>query len=118
MMDVFALPSYREGLPLTLMEAAAMGKPVVSTYVRGCREVVSDGETGILVPVKDTDALAEAIVSLLQDEGRAREMGQAGRRRAEKLFDERKVFQKVEKEYERLLREKVGTGDNESMTSK
>lgn len=114
-MDVFALPSHREGLPRTLMEASAMAKPVVTSDIRGCREVVKDGETGILVPLKDADALAEAILLLLQDEGRARAMGQAGRRRAEELFDERKVFQRVEAEYERLLRQKLGgrTGEDE-----
>lgn len=108
-MDVFVLPSHREGLPRTLMEAAAMAKPVVATDIRGCREVVKDGETGILVPVKDADALAEAILGLLQDPETAKKMGQAGRRRAEELFDERKVFQRVEAEYDRLLREKFGS---------
>ena len=117
-MDVFVLPSHREGLPRTLMEASAMGKPVVATAIRGCREVVKDGDTGILVPVKDADALAGAILSLLQDDARARAMGLAGRRRAEELFDERKVFQRVEAEYERLLKEKLGRGDNESTRNK
>jgi len=113
-MDVFVLPSYREGLPRTLMEASAMGKPVVATDIRGCREVVKDRDTGILVPVKDADTLAGAILSLLQDDARARAMGLAGRRRAEELFDERRVFQRVEAEYERLLRQKLGRGGNES----
>ena len=117
-MDVFVLPSHREGLPRTLMEASAMGKPVVATAIRGCREVVKDGDTGILVPVKDADALAGAILSLLQDDARARAMGLAGRRRAEELFDERKVFQRVEAEYERLLKENLGRGDNESARNK
>lgn len=117
-MDVFVLPSHREGLPRTLMEASAMGKPVVATDIRGCREVVKDRDTGILVPVKDADALAGAILSLLQDDARARAMGLAGRRRAEELFDERKVFQRVEAEYERLLKEKLGRGDNESTSNK
>lgn len=109
MMDVFVLPSHREGFPRTLMEASAMAKSVVATDIRGCREVVRDGETGILVPVKDADALAEAILGLLQDPETAKKMGQAGRRRAEEFFDERKVFQRVEAEYDRLLREKFGS---------
>lgn len=105
-MDIVTLPSYREGLGVTLMEAAAMGKPTVATDICGCREVVSHGETGLLVPPRDADALARAILELLQDEEKRRTMGEAGRRRAEALFDGRKVFEKVEWTYQRLLRQK------------
>lgn len=107
--DVYVLPSYREGLPRSIIEAMAMGKPVVATNIRGCREAVEDGRTGILVPVRDAQALAEAIIYLLQNEERAQEMGRAGRKRAEELFDERKVFQRVEAEYRQLLTEKCGS---------
>ncbi len=105
-MDVLTLPSYREGMPRLPMEAGAMGKPVVVTNIRGCREVVKDGETGLLVPARDSKALAEAILCLLQNEEVARGMGQAGRKRVEELFDERKVFQRIEAEYQRLLQTK------------
>lgn len=107
-MDILVLPSHREGFPRSPMEAAAMGKPVVATDIRGCREAVANGETGILVPVKDAQALAEAIIYLLQNEEKAQEMGRAGRKRAEELFDERKVFQRIESEYQRLLTKRCG----------
>ncbi|MDP2340171.1 MAG: glycosyltransferase family 4 protein [Deltaproteobacteria bacterium] len=103
-MDVFVLPSHREGFPRSPMEAAAMGRPVVATDIRGCREVVVDGVTGSLVPLKDPRALALSIGALLDDKARAREMGIEGRALAERKFDERLVFEKVAATYERLLR--------------
>ena len=66
--DVFTLPSYREGMPRSIIEAMASGKPVVATNIRGCREEVVSGATGILVPVGDSAALAEAIRSLVSDD--------------------------------------------------
>jgi glycosyltransferase involved in cell wall biosynthesis len=107
LMDVVALPSYgKEGLPRVLMEAAALGKPVVATNVRGCREVVADGETGLLVPVQDSAALAEGLVTVLSDADLARRLGQAGRARAEALFDERLYFRRTHESYQRLLKVK------------
>jgi glycosyltransferase involved in cell wall biosynthesis len=107
LMDVVALPSYgKEGLPRVLMEAAAMGKPVVATDVRGCREVVADGETGLLVPVQDSAALAEGLVTVLSDADLARRLGQAGRVRAEALFDERLYFRRTHESYQQLLKAK------------
>lgn len=105
-MDIVVLPSYREGMPTTLMEAAAMERPVVATDIRGCRDVVREGETGLLVPPRDSEALAAAITSLLSDPERRRQMGLAGRRRAERLFDQRKIFAQVEGVYRQLLRQK------------
>jgi len=92
--DVFALPSYREGMPRSIIEAMAMGKPVVATNIRGCREEVVDGKTGYLVPVKNVEKLALAILNILQDEQVAHKMGREGRIRVEKLFDEEKVLEK------------------------
>jgi glycosyltransferase involved in cell wall biosynthesis len=106
LMDVFVLPSHREGFPRCPMEAAAMGVPCVVTDIRGCREVVEHGRNGLLVPSGDVQALADAIVELLADRGEARRMGQEGRRMALERFDERAVFEKVKAEYARLLREK------------
>ena len=77
--DVFANPSYREGLPRANLEAAAMAVPVVTTDVRGCRETVIDGQTGLLVPARDAVALSVAIETLLDDPDRRRGMGAAGR---------------------------------------
>lgn len=103
LMDVFVLPSWREGMPRTILEAMAAGKPVVATDIRGCREEVVDGVTGLLVPVKDPEALARAIVKILSDGNLAQEMGQAGRKRVEKEFDERLVLERQLKVYNRLV---------------
>lgn len=90
-MDVFCLPSWREGMPRTIIEAMMMGKPVVATNIRGSREEVVPGETGYLVPTRDPQALAEAFLRCAEDRERALSMGAAGRRRALHLYDERKV---------------------------
>lgn len=85
--DIFVLPSYREGLPRTSMEAASMGLPIVTTDVVGCRETVDEGLNGFLVPPKDSLALAEAIERLLKDENLRNEMGKASREKAVNEFD-------------------------------
>jgi glycosyltransferase involved in cell wall biosynthesis len=103
LMDVFVLPSHREGFPRAPMEAAAMRLPCVVTDIRGCRETVEQGRNGLLVPLGNTGALADAIVQLLTNRERARRMGEEGRRMAAERFDERTVFEKVESEYARLL---------------
>lgn len=103
LMDVLVLPSYREGFPRAPMEASAMGVPCVVTDIRGCRDTVDHGVNGLLFAAGDSGALADAINELLADEGRLREMGDAGRSIAEDRFDERKVFDRVLAEYERLL---------------
>lgn len=101
-MDVFVLPSHREGFPRAPMEAAAMELPVVATDIRGCREVVVDGVTGALVGRKNAVALAAAIAMLHSDKGKAHAFGQQGRVLAERKFDQRIVFAKVAATYERL----------------
>ena len=88
---VVCLPSYREGLPRVLVEAAACGRAIVTTDVPGCREVVRDGVNGLLVPVRDAAALAEAIGQLLDDPARRRAMGAAGRVLMEREFSEERV---------------------------
>jgi glycosyltransferase involved in cell wall biosynthesis len=90
-MDLFVLPSHREGLPLAGMEAAAMGLPIVATDVRGCRQVVAPGRNGLLVPVRDAPAIAAAISKLGDDPGLRAEMGAAGRALARTEFDEGRV---------------------------
>ena len=102
-MDVFALPSHREGFPRAPMEAAAMGLPCVLTDIRGCRQVVEPGATGFLVPVRDPAALAGRIHTLVQDEGLRKRMGARARRRAASRFDERDVFDTVVRHYRELL---------------
>lgn len=106
MMDVFVLPSHREGLPRAPMEASAMQVPCVVTDVRGCREVVINGLNGLVVPLLDVEALARAILELLHDHEWAAELGRNGRLLAEERFDERLVFSLIKTEYARLLQEK------------
>jgi len=85
-LDVFVLPSWIEGLPLVVLEAMAQAKPVVATDVGGTGELVVDGETGLLVPPRDVDALVRAVDALLADPQRAAAMGEAGRERVRRLF--------------------------------
>lgn len=90
--DIFTLPSHREGMPRSIIEAMLTGLPVVATDVRGSREEVVDGETGLLVPVCDAEALARALQSIVQDSARRDAMGAAGLARARQLYDERLVI--------------------------
>lgn len=101
--DLAVLPSNREGLPRSAMEAAACGVPVVATDVRGCRQAVEHGRTGLLVPVRDGGALADAIDELAGGAIRRRRMGVAGRAKAEAEFDDRRVVDRTVAVYERLL---------------
>ncbi len=77
--DVFCLPSYREGLPVSILEAMAMELPVVASNIRGCREEVVEGETGFLIPVRDAKALAEKVLVLLRDKEMAQRFGKRAR---------------------------------------
>jgi len=98
--DIFVLPSYREGFPYSIMEASSSGIPVVATNILACAEAVDNGITGILVPVKDSIALNNALTSLLRNSEKAKLMGRNGRKKAEKEFDEKIVFNKLIKEYD------------------
>lgn len=89
--SIYVLPSYREGTPRTVLEAMAMGRPVITTDAPGCRQTVIDGETGFLVPVGDSDALAEKMIDLIRQPARIKEMGEKGRRYAEETYDVQKV---------------------------
>jgi len=88
---VVVLPSYREGLPKVLVEAAAVGRAVVTTDVPGCRDAVTPGVTSLVVPVRDAAALADAITRLLLDSELRQKMGAAGRVLAEQRFDIKQV---------------------------
>jgi glycosyltransferase involved in cell wall biosynthesis len=89
------LPSYREGLPKSLIEAAACALPLVTTDAPGCREVVTHEVNGLLVPVKNAVALANAIKRLHLNPAWARQLGLAARERAIAEFDERIVIEKT-----------------------
>jgi glycosyltransferase involved in cell wall biosynthesis len=102
-MDILVLASRREGFPLTPMEAAAMGVPVVATDIGGCRQVVDDGTTGLLVPVGDPVALAAAIERLAMDPAERQRLGTAARRKAQDSFDQGRCIDITLATYERLL---------------
>ena len=101
-MDLFVLPSWREGFPRAAMEAAATGLPVIATDVRGCRQVVEHDVSGLLVPVRDPAALAEAIRSLGDDAERRKRMGEAAIERTASHFDEDRVVEIVLDTYRRV----------------
>jgi glycosyltransferase involved in cell wall biosynthesis len=100
--DAVVLPSYREGLPKGLIEAAACGLPLVTTDVPGCREVVADGVDGLLVPPRSAGALAQAIARLQDDPALARRLGEAARRKALEHFDESIVIDRTMAVYDEL----------------
>jgi glycosyltransferase involved in cell wall biosynthesis len=103
--DVFAMPSLSEGLGVAALEAMAMARPVVATDAGGLPESVIHGETGLLVPAGDADALAEALMALLSDRQRARAMGEAGRQRALAHFDCAPIVDRVIALYHEVLSE-------------
>ncbi|MCI0563980.1 MAG: glycosyltransferase [Nitrososphaera sp.] len=100
-MDVFVLPSVSEGLPLSILEAMALGKPVVASNVGGISEVVKEGTTGYLVPPKDPEALAEKIRPLLLNSRLADELGNSGRKRVLGSFTLDQMIQEYQSLYER-----------------
>lgn len=97
------LSSYREGLPKVLLEAAPCGRAVITTEVQGCRDAIVSGDTGILVPVRDAEALARAIGELIKDPIRCQAMGIAGRALAEREFDIRQVVAAHLRIYQELI---------------
>ena len=105
--DIFVFPSfYSEGVPRSLLEASAMGKPIIASDIRGCREVIEDGQTGILFRVQDTLALIGAVINLLESPKLAMRIGQAARAHAMANFDERTYFATLTSTYERLAAQK------------
>jgi glycosyltransferase involved in cell wall biosynthesis len=105
---IVVLPSYREGLPKVLLEAAACGKPLVASDVPGCRDVVSSGVNGLLVPVRDVHALAGAINSLLRDSSLRSAMGMAGRENVVRRFSVEHIAGQTVDLYRELLARPVG----------
>ena len=97
------LPSYREGLPKVLVEAAACGRAVITTDVPGCRDAIEPNLTGLLVPVRDSQSLADAIKQLLDNPLLCEHMGQAGRKLAERSFDVREIVEQHIHIYDELL---------------
>nr|MDP9452864.1 glycosyltransferase [Actinomycetota bacterium] len=113
-MDLYVLASHREGYPRSAMEAAAMGLPMVATDIRGCRQVVDHGTTGLLVPRRDAPALADAVATLVADSDLRARMGRAGSQKAHRDFDQQRVIDITLETYRQLLasprRRRAGTG--------
>jgi N,N'-diacetylbacillosaminyl-diphospho-undecaprenol alpha-1,3-N-acetylgalactosaminyltransferase len=102
--DICVLPSYREGLPVTLLEACAMSKPIVATNAYGCRDVVTDTVNGFLVPIKNAQLLSEKIETLLSDKSLRMSMGAKGRELAVSEFDINIVNNKYMQYYDSFLK--------------
>ena len=107
---IAVLPSLREGLPMSLLEAAACARPIVATNVPGCREIARDGANALLVPPNDAAALADAIDRLASDAELRRRFGAAGRRIVEDEFSHLRIGQQVVALYRRLLSQSPGAG--------
>jgi len=101
--DVFVLPSLWEGLPFVLVEAAALGKPIVATAVDGVPEILEDGKTGLLVPPKDPSALADAVIRLLKDKEEARRLGAMARTLVPPRFPLRRMIDQTQNLYLELM---------------
>lgn len=106
--DVAVLPSYGEGLPKFLLEAGASGLALVATDVPGCRSVVDDGLTGLLIPPRDPEALARAMLSLAEDRGPIRRLGQQAQQRVQERFDVSVIEGQIRELYSIFLSEVEG----------
>lgn len=104
--DIFCLPSYREGMPRSIIEAMAAGLPVVATDIRGCREEVLSGQTGLLVPPRESAPLAEALTQLVANPALRETMGAAGHARALQEYDEKIVIERQMIKLQELFNEK------------
>jgi len=105
--NIVCLPSYREGLPKVLLEAASSARAIVTTNVPGCREAVTDGDNGLLVPPRDAVALAAALEKLIADPELRRKMGKRGRERVLAEFSESRVMSETMAIYRQLLEDPV-----------
>jgi glycosyltransferase involved in cell wall biosynthesis len=101
--DVIVLPSYREGLPRSLLEGGAMGRALVATDVSGCRDVVTNGENGLLVARGDAESLAGAMIRLADDSAEIAAFGGRARESVVARFDERKVIVNTLTTYRELM---------------
>jgi len=103
LMDIFTLPSYREGLPRSIKEAMAMNLPVVATNIRGCRNLVIEDQTGILVKPKNIQSLKISLKELIDDVDKCKRFGKAGRKIVVKEYDNRIVFDRMMSGYRSLF---------------
>ncbi len=105
-LDLFVLPTHQEALGTAFIEAAAVGVPAIGTRVDGVPEAIADGQTGLLVPLEDSAAIAAAIIALLADPARRQRMGTAARDRVMALYSREVMVQNMVALYERLLEQK------------
>jgi N,N'-diacetylbacillosaminyl-diphospho-undecaprenol alpha-1,3-N-acetylgalactosaminyltransferase len=115
--DIVVLPSSREGLPVSLQEALAMRKAIVTTDTTGCREIVNNGWNGFLVPVQDVEALVQAVSTLICDADLREQMGKRSRKKAEAEFDVRAICHHHIALYEKLLAERLSASACKSHVS-
>lgn len=106
-MDIFVLPSQTEGISLSILEAMAAGLPVIASRVGGTPEIIRHKENGILIPVGDSQALADNLARLLEDPALARQLGDAGRKDAYGYFSLDRMGREIEETYEALIQEKL-----------
>lgn len=116
--NLVCLPSYREGAPRTIIEAAAVGRACIATDVPGCRDVVVDGVTGRLVPARTVAPLADALQLLIEDASLRREMGTSARRYAEQEFSNEKRILDLMRIYEKLLGKPLSDEEPASVSEK
>jgi glycosyltransferase involved in cell wall biosynthesis len=115
--DIYTLPSWREGSPRSAIEAAAMGLPIVTTDIRGCRQVVENNVNGLLVELRNSDELKDTLLQLIANPSLRKKMGEAGYNKAQKEFDEQKVCQIVLQAYKSCLK-RINENDNNQTLNK
>ena len=111
LMNVVVLPTYREGYPTVALEAAAAGRPFITTHATGAGDAVTDGETGLLVPVGDTDALAASVAGLLDDPERAAALACRAQQLAASNFSQQRLWKAIEQVYRDLLARRAGRAE-------
>jgi glycosyltransferase involved in cell wall biosynthesis len=107
LMDIFVLPTHREGIGASILEASAMARPVIATNTGGCPEAVEEGKTGILVPMKNSNKISEAIIYLFKNPKVASQMGVAGREKILREFSKNIVFDRLGAGYKELIKNKL-----------
>ena len=108
--DVLVLPSLNEGMGKVLIEGMALGKPIVASSVGGIIDLVKNGDNGILVPPRDSDALAEAILKLIRNKNLTQELGKNGKSKVYPEYDTFVMIRQIEDLYERLLSKFTSSG--------
>jgi glycosyltransferase involved in cell wall biosynthesis len=104
--DVLVFPSYREGFPNVVMQAGAMGLPVIVSNINGCNEIIAEGENGTIIPVKDADAIKYAMIKMIEDDNYYNNLKENARKMIAERYEQQVVWNAILKEYKELLKEK------------